>query len=109
MDDALEIIPPTRRMPVGKHWMQKKKLAIALDNKKEANATINIKIHENSGEAASMKVQLRRKGLESSRREELKFNSPYLRPVSMNKYAKLKSSRRKQNKFSETMLRQRKN
>ncbi len=58
MDDALEIIPPYEKDAHREALDTKEKLAIALDNKKEANATINIKIH-NSGEAASIKVQLR--------------------------------------------------
>jgi hypothetical protein len=59
VDDAVEIIPPhekdARREVLGK----KEKLAIALDNKKEVDATINIKMREKSGEAASIKAQLR--------------------------------------------------
>ncbi len=72
VDDAVKIAPPHEKEAHMEVLDTKERLAIALDDKKEADATINIDIHEKSGEAASIKAQLRRKGLENSRREELK-------------------------------------
>jgi hypothetical protein len=72
VDDAVEIVPPHEKAAHREVLDTKERLNIALDNKKEADATINIEICEKSGEAASIKAQLRRKGLENSTREELK-------------------------------------
>jgi hypothetical protein len=72
VDDAVKIIPPHEKAARREVSDTKERLNIALDNKKEADATINIEIREKSGEAASIEAHLRRKGLENSTREELK-------------------------------------
>ncbi len=72
MDDAVEIIPSHEKEARREVLDTKERLAIALDNKKEADATINIKIREKSGEAVSIKAQLWKKGSKNSRHDELK-------------------------------------
>jgi hypothetical protein len=100
VDDAVEIIPPHEKDARREVLVTKEKPAIALENKKEADATINIEIREKSGEAALIKAQLRRKDLENSRREELKVQLTLLETFINEQRNQIKSSRRKQKRFS---------
>jgi hypothetical protein len=50
----------------------KEKLALAMENKKQSDATINIELREKSGNATLIKANLRRKNLDSMQREVLK-------------------------------------
>ncbi len=58
MDDAVEIIPSHEKEAHREVLDTKERLAIELENKKEADVTINIEIREKSGEAASIEAQL---------------------------------------------------
>jgi hypothetical protein len=71
VDDVLEIVPPIERDARKQVQDAKEKLALALENKKQADATINIELREKSGTATLIKANLCRKYLDGTQREEL--------------------------------------
>jgi hypothetical protein len=72
VDDVVEIVPPIERDSRKQVKDAKEKLALASENKKQADATINIELREKSDTATLIKANLCRKNLDSTQREELK-------------------------------------
>ena len=72
VDDVVEIVPPIKRDARKQVQDAKEELAVALENKKQADATINIELREKSGTVTLIKANLSRKNLDGTQREELK-------------------------------------
>jgi hypothetical protein len=72
VDDVVETVLPIERDERKQVQDTKEKLALATENKKQVDATINIELWEKSGTATLIKANLCRKNLDSTQIEELK-------------------------------------
>jgi hypothetical protein len=70
VNDVVEIVPPIERDARKQVQDAKEKLVLALENKKQADATINIELRKKSGTATLIKADLSRKKLDGTQREE---------------------------------------
>jgi hypothetical protein len=73
VDDVVEVVPPIEKDARKEVQDAREKVAIATEEKKHVDGTINIDIREKSGAANLIKAQLRRKGLENEKKVELQM------------------------------------
>jgi NACalpha-BTF3-like transcription factor len=71
VDAIVEVVPPFERDARTEVKNAKEKLELAIEEKKQVDATTNIEIRDKSGTLNVIKAQLRRKNLENGRKEEL--------------------------------------
>jgi ElaB/YqjD/DUF883 family membrane-anchored ribosome-binding protein len=73
VDNVVEVVPSIEQDARKQVQDAKDKLDLAMEQKKQADATINISIREKSGTVILIKAQLRRRNLENERKNELQM------------------------------------